>query len=358
MAKTYDYYTKTISLPNGKRKYIRGKTREELERKYAEAKRDLSNGIDIGDTTTVAQLAQTWVDVYRKPHLCERSLANVLHRLNGHVMPYIGQMKVRDVLPAHIYDIVNNHGYASKSTNSMLLADLRNIFRFAIDNQLISRSPVPELFKAGGARRKEEVPISKQQASLLLARSKDSKHHQDWLFAFIALETGMRRSEILGLTWDNVDFRASQIRVEQQLLWDDKGYRVTNELKTPTSHRILPMTPELKAVLGREKLARRSDFAVCTSKGMPLTKGQVNSMIKRWNAMCPDFGMHIHPHLFRHTYTTWLIAAGLDPKQVQYLMGHRDLQMTLGCYAHYQQEQRREETHGQVCEALGRLSVI
>lgn len=68
-AKTYQYFTKAIPLPNGKRKYVRAKTKEELDAKVRELENLMSRGVDIGDHTIFVDLAQTWYDVYKKPNL-------------------------------------------------------------------------------------------------------------------------------------------------------------------------------------------------------------------------------------------------------------------------------------------------
>lgn len=72
-------YTKTITTPTGKRKYIRAATKEELERKYQQAKLEIGAGVDITDATTFGEFAQLWFNTYKRPNLRENSKENLLY---------------------------------------------------------------------------------------------------------------------------------------------------------------------------------------------------------------------------------------------------------------------------------------
>ena len=101
-------YTKTITTPTGKRKYIRAATKEELERKYQQAKLEIGAGVDITDATTFGEFAQLWFNTYKRPNLRENSKENLLYILNHYIMPQLAAMRLRDIKPVHIRSVMSS----------------------------------------------------------------------------------------------------------------------------------------------------------------------------------------------------------------------------------------------------------
>ena len=109
------YFTKALRCPDGSRKYIRGKTKEELERKVMQAQAELGMGININDNTTVVQFAQMWVDVYKRPNVKPQTVSSILNRLNSHILPVIGGKRMRDVKPADCAMVLYPCAYSLKA---------------------------------------------------------------------------------------------------------------------------------------------------------------------------------------------------------------------------------------------------
>ncbi len=183
-------------------------------------------------------------------------------------------------------------------------------------------------------------------------------------FVLLALDTGMRREELLALTWDNVDLKSSapHVNVRQALRWEHNQPRVSSILKTEAAWRTIPISDKMKSYLDAEK--RKSGYVI--GGDAPLTESRFRRL---WAAVearqtgpktYTDYGkdgekrkvtfvrepgaksrggdwrytidFDVYPHLLRHTYITNLILGGVNIKRVQYLAGHSDIKFTLEIY--------------------------
>lgn len=149
--KEYKYFTKAINLGNGKRKYIRGKTKRELDRKVMQYYVSIGKGNmhDIVDSDmTVGELAELWLEKSKRPTVRPQTYDLYRARIEYHLYPSIGDMRLCDVRAIHIIDAVNSHGYGAKEANKGFLSTVRAVFQFAVDNNLLAKSPVPKRMSA------------------------------------------------------------------------------------------------------------------------------------------------------------------------------------------------------------------
>ncbi|MBQ6208067.1 MAG: hypothetical protein IJK52_13410 [Oscillospiraceae bacterium] len=172
MNTTSQYFTKTIQLPDGTRKYIRAKTQEELDEKVFEARMLIKSGVDITSEETFGHFAQMWYDVYKKPYLRENSLNSIKYVLNLHILPYLGGYRLRDISPMQIQAVMSRLSDKSNSLQSKVLIHLRSIFKVAEENGLVAKSPVSSMLKAGGKKTPEKAALTPQESRTLLEREK------------------------------------------------------------------------------------------------------------------------------------------------------------------------------------------
>ena len=351
MAKTtqkkYQYKTKAIQLPDGTRKYLRGKTQEELDEKVLKAQILVNSGVDICSEETFGHFAQMWYDIYKKPYLRESSLNMIKYVLNQHILPFIGGYRLRDISPMQIQAIMASVSDKSNSLQSKILVLLRNIFRAAQDNGLIAKSPVSTMLKPAGKKTQEKVALTPQESRLLLERVTNPRAKT---FLLIALHTGMRRGEILGLHWEDIDFSNKLIHVQHNAVLTETTTTVSENLKTAAGVRTIPLTEELEAWLLARKKNSHSQYVIAMENPQPLTKSSYKSMWKLIERELPE--AHVTAHILRHTYITRLFEAGLDIKEVQYLAGHSTVDMTLRVYTHYDRRSREAQTAEKVRNAL------
>ncbi len=137
-----------------------------------------------------------------------------------------------------------------------------------------------------------------------------------------AVFTGLRSSELRGLAWDHVDFKAKVIRVRQRADADGQ----IGSLKSASARRDIPMTPMVATVLKEWKLAcPNGPLGIVFPNGVGNVKSHAN-IVQR--------GIGTGLHRYRHWFASWLIDQGFGPKRVQSLMGHSTIQMTFDTYGH------------------------
>lgn len=364
---TNDFYRTSVMLPNGKRKWIRSKTEEGLEQKKKEVLLQIGAGVDILDNSTFGEYAEVWFSVYKKPYLRQKSLETLRNALDNHIYPYLRDVPLKKVSPMQIQLIVASLAKSSKSLNDKVTQILRGVFNAAVDNHLIAKSPVPTKIKSKGIKTKEKTALTVEQSERLLDAVRGTRA---FLFCLIALQTGMRRGEICGLMWEDVNLDRQVIHVRHNAVFTNTKTIVSEALKTSAAVRDIPIPPTLRKALQEAQEGRKGAFVLHMDNGKPLTQSSFSNlwdMVRRRTVddpaalgttatnskMVRTLDFHVTPHLLRHTYITRLFESGLDIKEIQYLAGHTTVDMTLRVYTHYQQETRKNDTAKKVREALG-----
>ncbi len=333
----------------------KGELREKVRAKQAElAARTPS------DRLFVYQYAAQWYKL-NTASLTERGKQGPRNAINNHICPAIGQMPLADVRPDDIRQVMleaEKKGL-SKASQQKIVNTLKRIFDAAEENGLIKRSPCRKL-KAGGAKTKEKIPLTRKQQQTVLDVMQGT---QIYPFIMLCLFCGLRREEALGLCWDcvHLDDAAPWLEVQRAMHWDHNKPEVTEELKSEAAHRKLPIPAPLGAYL--RTLPHRSDYVCHTGKNVPYSE---TAFRRAWEAVTAReehtmtykmrgkdvtvnlkvgdhvpyrsfdvaFDFHFTPHQLRHTYITELILGGTPIKRVQYLAGHASVILTLQVYTH------------------------
>ena len=196
-------------------------------------------------------------------------------------------------------------------------------------------------------RERKATLTPKQEESLLAFMEQDTVYRKYRDEVIILLGTGLRISEFCGLT-TALDFKNRQINVDHQLLRDaDIGYYIETP-KTKNGIRQIPMSREVYQALKRVLKNRGNaapfsvegykNFLFLKNDGMPKVSANYDSMlkglVKKYNKQNKEQLPNITPHILRHTFCTRLANAGMNPKALQYIMGHANITMTLNYYAH------------------------
>lgn len=360
-------YRTSIMLPNGKRKWIRSKSKEGLEEKKQEVLFQIGAGLNIQDNSTFGEYAEIWFKVYKKPYLRRNSIEALRNALENHIYPYLRDVPLKKVSPMQIQLIVAALADKSKSLNDKVMQILRGVFNAAADNNLIAKSPVPAKISTKGVRTKEKAALTIEQSKRLLDAVDGTRAY---LFCLLALQTGMRRGEICGLMWSDVDLKNHVIHVRHNAVFTNAQTEVSEALKTSAAVRDIPIPPTLQTALERAAGRDKSHFVLHMENGKPLSQSSFSNLwelvrrrtvddpaelgtVAMNSRMVRSLDFHVTPHLLRHTYITRLFEAGLDIKEIQYLAGHTTVDMTLRVYTHYQKESRRQDTANKVYAALG-----
>jgi integrase len=371
--KTQARYATHLTTPTGDRVYVSARTEKELEEKLFEKKVELRAGVDITTDVLFRAYAELWIKTYKEGRIRPSSLSSLRSTFDKHIIPFFGDMCLKDIRPLHVQMFLREISGYSASLQRKCLTGLKSVLTSAVDNGLIVRSPVREEDKITAPGPQEEEPLTNEQAKALLAAVEGTRAYT---FCLLALSTGMRRGEILGLMWEDIDWQERVIRVQHNKAFpnDADDAPVSTFPKTEAGRRDIPMGDMLYEYLSGLHAASQSDFVLCMRNGASLTKTSFRALwelveartagkgrTKRelgdtYGGVTVSLDFDCHPHLLRHTYITQLFEAGLDVKQVQYLAGHSTPEMTMRVYTHYRAKQRAEETHRQVCTALNYLS--
>ena len=346
--------TRTITLPDGKRKYVRAKTEAEAKAKIEDIRRQISAGIDVTQNPTFAEFFTEWFDLYRRPELRPGTVRDFESSFRLHVLPYLGQMRLRDIKPIHIQKIFSDCPLCHESQMT-LKSRIGSVFESAAENGLILRSPVTSTLRVGGAKQKRQDALTQAQSETLLGAVQGTPA---WPLVFLCLHTGMRRSEALGLRKRDVDFTARVIHVRTQRSQDKNGVWYDAPLKTDAGERDIPMTEALERWLWDNRMTHPSEYVICKPSGDPYNPNNINSL---WQYVTNRQTTHtgdkprgvqlertidfdVHPHTLRYTFATRLFEAGMDIKTVQHLMGHAKPEETLAIYVKYCEDSRAAET--------------
>ena len=334
-------FRKTITLPNGVRKQIYASTAAELEEKVLEAKIQIRAGVDLSKDMNFEQFIRLWYKLNKLPNIKQKTREYYDNVIDNHLVPALGKLPLRQIKPMHVTAALAGMSELSASLNAQALQILRAVFDSAVDNNLIARSPVPRGQKPGGQPAKKVRALSREQTDRLLKALDDTRVY---LFVWLALKTGMRRGELLGLKWDCVDLDQAVLHVRRNLVFSDAGETLNDYGKTDASIRDLPIDPVTVSALRAERDRTKSIFVFSKLDGTMLTKSAFRSM---WSAV-ERRGFDVTPHQLRHTFCTRCFEAGLDVKEVQYLAGHANPDITMRVYIDYCKEQRQAETFAKV----------
>ena len=242
----------------------------------------------------------------------------------------------------------DGRGYSSIKT---VRGVLRPAFQLAVDDDYLQKNPFG--FQLAGVVVNDSVTreaITRDQMRKFLKFIRgDNCYCKYYEAVFILFHTGMRISEFCGLTISDLDMENRIIDINHQLQRTSEMEYIVESTKTNAGTRKIPMTEEVfrcfQAILedrgtpGLEKMVGgRTGFLYLDDNGMPLVamhwEHRFNNMVNRYNEIYREQMPNITPHVCRHTYCSNQARAGMNPKTLQYLMGHSDIGVTMNVYTH------------------------
>ena len=286
---------------------------------------------------------------------------------NYRIKNTLGNIRVVDFKTSHVrtfFSGLSDEGLAHSTIKSMY-ALLNPAFNMAVEDGIIRKNPVTGTLGDYGAAAKEKEALTLEQQEKLLKFVENSKVYKPHLpMMQIMFGACLRISETIGLTWSDVDMKNREIHVNGQLVYyeGEEGYCFhDSETKTDAGIRTIPMTQtvydafrkqkELNLMLGLQsnvEIGRHSGFIFNTKHGRPIMPAGVNSFLKnivnaynkRETILAenenrePELMPHISAHILRHTGCTRLGENNVNPKVMQYVMGHSDAKITMNIYNH------------------------
>lgn len=335
----------TDKTPKGKRDDL------SLREKVKEALKDLDDGIDTqGKKMTVCQLYIRHINhkgnVRRRTKKGRQYLLDIL-KADPLGAKRIDTVKVFDAKAWVVR--MKDKGYSFKTVNNYKRS-LKAVFYSAIQDDFIRKNPFDfQVADVISDDTTPKQPLTQEQETAMLGFLKEDKVYQKYYDEIvILLGTGLRISEFCGLTEHDINFETRTININHQLLKDSGiGYYIEPP-KTDSGNRQLYMNDEVHDALKRVVKNRRNaeplvvdgyrNFLFLNRNGYPKVTSNYETMfrgfVKKYNKYHEDSLPNITPHILRHTFCTRFANAGMNPKSLQYIMGHANINMTLNYYAH------------------------
>lgn len=338
----------------GKRKWVYGRTRQEVARKVTRALKATADGIPIpGDELTVERFVRGWLTDTVPNRVRPVTLISYTGLMRLHILPELGRVRLSRLTPEQVQALLNRKLAAGLSprTVELVRAVLRQALGHALRWNLVGRN-VAALTNRPRLNRQEVRPFDAAQAQRLLQAVRGDR--LEALYT-VALALGIRQGEALALRWQDVDFEEALISIRRSLVRIG-GEFTLEDPKTPRSRRTLgPLPPALMEALRahrqrqtEERLAAPTwsdwDLVFCSASGSPLHSSTVT---KAFQSQIAAAGLPRQTfHDLRHACASLLMAQGVNPRVVMEILGHSTITTTMNVYSHVAPSTQRDALAG------------
>ncbi len=345
--------------------------------------RDTINGISIDNKKiTINDLYNRWKKL--KKGLKDNTFSNYKYSYEQFVEPEFGKIKLTDLKRTDVrafYNYLADELHIKVNSIDCIHTVLHQVLELAVEDDYLRYNPsdnaLKELKRAHNRDDDKRRALTLEEQQIFEDFLANSPRYAHWQPIFtVMLWTGMRVGELTGLRWEDVDFDENTISVNHTLVYFSKGKQngctfAVNTPKTEAGKRTIPMLPKVKEAFLIEKVFQEeagiyckaevdgfSNFIFVNRFGNVQYHGTLNKALKRIIRDCnyklldkssgkevttlPNFSNHS----LRHTFTTRMCEAGVNIKAMQDILGHADVETTLGIYADATKDLKSKEMIG------------
>ena len=303
-----------------KRKYVYASTRSECRRKMNELIEQIEKGSVLSSSKlTFTQYAQKWLDTYCIP-LSPTTQEGYKKSIYTYADKYIGGAIISKILPIHIQEMLNTFSKThSEKTCKNMISDIGGVFKYAILNKIISSNPCIGAKIPKDEERYQYYIYNEDEFNALLDVVTGGKHE---IAALLGALCGLRISEIMGLTWNDINFTTNEIKIRKANVHVNSEV-ILKTTKTRTSYRKI-IVPQY--VIDRLKLYKGVGYIFTKKDGSPEHGG---NYAKRFLRVIKNAGLpHTRFHDLRHFSATMMLKNGVSDKEAAEYLGHSDINMT------------------------------
>jgi integrase len=325
-----------------KTRYIYGKRREEVREKLTKAIADRDGGLVYdADNMTVGEYLDRWLNDSVRDTVRQRTWERYEQFVRVHLTPALGKIKLAKLTPAHVRGLYRdklNSGLAPRTVLHIHRAFSKALKQAAADG-LIPRNPAAPV-RPPQPRGEEIRPLNCEQVRVLFEAASGDRLEALYI---IAVTAGLRRGELQGLKWDDLDLEAGMLQVRRTCS-EPKGGHIFEAPKSGKGRNIrltqsavaalrMHRRRQLEERMYKADLWQEQGLVFPSTVGTPLWGGNLNRAFK---ATLQRAGLpkSTRFHDLRHTCATLLLKQGVNPKFVQELLGHADISLTLNVYSH------------------------
>lgn len=348
----WSYYF-TIGIVDGKRK-IKEKggfrTKKEAQTALREALTlfETENFITKETTYTLSEFIEYWFDTVATTYLKYETITLYRNVNKNHIVNEIGYVKINKVTPMMLQDyfLKKQEQFNCNSnvgTVKVIKNILNNVYKLALKQNIIKVNPMTQVeFKNKKETLKKDLKVIPENE--LKEIEKAIQNTRYYIPYIIALHTGARRGEILGLTWEDVDFENNRISINKALQYQKNVGLVLVGTKTKSSIRDFKMTNRLTQELKSHYLNFQTskeyygslyhqeyNFICCNEDGTPINPTRFSTFFIH---LFKRLGYNYSFHDLRHNHATMLHEAGANLKVIQERLGHSDIRTTMNIYSH------------------------
>lgn len=356
------YEVRITSKPDpatGKKQRISryAKTREQALKLRSELQLQYGSNAAVPTSLTLGEWLPNWLELYARPSVRHSTYVSYEGYVRKHLVPALGAVPLDKLVPADLqrfYLRKLQEDRLAPKTISNLHACLHRALQQAVKEQMIPSNPCD----AVDLPRKEAVEISvltrEQQVKLM----QESYRHRYGVFIRLALSTGMRIGEIVGLRWDDIDFTNRILFVRSTLNrlptvdGESKTQLFVGSPKTKNGRRSIPLFDAIISDLADWRKTQEADaqlaqsayentgYVVTNEFGKPI---EPRTFRDHYIRILKAAGLpHFTFHALRHTFATRAIEQGMDVKALSKILGHASVGFTLDTYAHLLDDHKRE----------------
>jgi integrase len=331
------------------RRWVSAPTEREVIAKLGELREAQRRGLNLATRPrTFGNWLDEWLEMKQRQGTRATTLRGYRWLIREHIRPALGTKRLEKLSPTDVRHLIEAKSASGLSAQSVRLmhALIRNVLADAEREELVYRN-VARLVRPPSVTRDEVRVLTVDEARHLVAMVSGDRLEALWL---CALTLGLRKGELLGLRWADIDFTTAVLSVRQALQRVDGRLELV-EPKTALSRRTVPVPAATMAALRirREQQERDeqaagpswagSGLVFTTMAGRPLDPRNVS---RSWYSLRDRAGLGpVRFHDLRHSCASFLIAAGTSPRTVMKTLGHSQISLTMNTYAHVLPEVER-----------------